>query len=319
MSENEFESGIAAARPSVPEGDQTEEAARSRAESLLRAEITRTGERHRPARRRRLALRGALAFVVVAAAVLIGLDLGLFGKESKSGPGVAAAATLKQFANLVARAPNEPLRAGQFYYVRTISGSGLTAQKTSAGGYSNAAAEEIWIGSDGSGRVLAAGGVDERYSPGKPIPLLRFQGVDLDYQGLLALPTEPKALLRWLERQTKGDGPEAQDMQLGMIAELLGRAPAPPKLRAALYRLIDGFSGVRSEGRVRDPLDRTGIGFKRHMDGCKLQPEATCDWEIILDQETGGWLASRRFLSNGGPNWEATVESGIVDSVSERP
>jgi hypothetical protein len=319
MNEKELENRIAEARPTVPEDDQTEEAARSRAESLLRAEIARTGERHRPARKRRLVLRGALAVVVVAAAVLIGLDLGLSDKGSKSGPGPAAAATLKQFANLVAGAPDEPLRAGQYYYVRTVSGSGLTALKTSTGGYSNAAAEEIWIGSDGSGRVLSPGAPDERYSPSRPIPILRFQGVDLNYQGLLALPTESRALLRWLERQTAGDGPEAQDMQLGMIAELLGRAPAPPKLRAALYRLIDGFSGLKAEGRVRDPLGRSGIGFKRHMDGCKLQPEATCDWEIILDQKTGGWLASRRFLSNGGPNWEATAESGVVSSTLARP
>jgi len=321
MNENELDGRIVAARPSVPEGDRTEDAAHSRAESLLRAEIARAGERLSPrlARRRRLVLRGALAFAVTAAAVLIGLDLGLSDNGSKGGPGPAAASTLKQFANLVAGAPVRPLQAGQYYYVRTVSGSGLSALKTSNGGYSNAAAEEIWIGSDGSGRVLAPGGVDERYSPEKPIPLLRFQGVALDYEGLLALPGEPKALLRWLERQTRGDGPEAQDMQLGMIAELLGRAPAPPKLRAALYRLIDGFSGLKAEGRVRDPLGRSGIGFKRHMGGCKLQPEATCDWEIILDQKTGGLLASRRFLSNGGPNWEATAESGVVDSLLARP
>ena len=319
MNEKELESRIAGARPSVSEGDQTEEAAGARARSLLRAEIAQASERHRPVRRRRLVLRGALAFALVAAVVLIGLDLGLPGGGSKNGLPPATAATLKQFANLVAGAPDEPLQAGQYYYLRTVSGTGLKALKASAGGYSNAAAEELWIGSDGSGRVLAAGGFDERYNPRKPIPLLRFQGVDLDYQGLLALPTDPKALLRWLERQTKGDGPEAQDTQLAMIAELLGRAPAPPKLHAALYRLIDGFSGVKAEGRIRDPLGRVGIGFKRHMDGCKLQPEATCDWEIILDQKTGGWLASRRFLSNGGPNWQATVETGIVGSVSARP
>lgn len=318
MNEKELENRIAEARPSVPEGDQTEELARSRAGSLLRAEIAQASRRRRPARGRRLALRGAIALAVIAA-VAIGLELGLPGERGKKGPTVAAAATLKQFANLVAGAPNEPLQTGQYYYLRTVSGSGLKALKTSTGGYSNAAEEEIWIGSDGSGRVLAAGGIDERYSAAKPIPLLRFQGVDLDYRGLLALPTGPKALLRWLERQTRGDGPEAQDMQLGMISELLGRTPAPPKLRAALYRLIDGFSGVKPEGRVRDPLGRIGIGFKRHMDGCKLQPEATCDWEIILEQKTGGLLASRRFLSNGRPNWQATVETGIVSSLKKRP
>jgi hypothetical protein len=319
MNEKESDRRVGEARPSVPEGDQIEQAAHARARSLLRAEIAQASARRRPARGRRLALRGALVFAVAAAIVLVGLDLGLPGGKSKNGLPPAAAATLKQFANLVAGAPNEPLRTGQYYYLRSVSGSGPKALKIGTGGYSNAAAEELWIGSDGSGRVLAAGGFDERYSPGKPIPLLRFQGVRLDYQGLLALPSEPKALLRWLERQTAGDGPEAEDTQLAMIAELLGRTPAPPKLRAALYRLIDGFSGIKAEGRVRDPLGRIGIGFKRHMDGCKLQPEATCDWEIILDPKTGGWLASRRFLSNGGPNWEATAAAGIVDSLLARP
>jgi hypothetical protein len=318
MNEKELDNRIAEARPSVPEEDQTEEMARSRAGSLLRAEIARVGERSRPALGRRLVLRGALAFAVVAA-VVIGLELGLPGEGSKKGTSLAAAATLKQFANLIAGAPDEPLQAGQYYYVRTLNGSGLKALKAGDGGYSNAAAEETWIGSDGSGRVLSPGIPDARYSPSKPVPLLRFQGVELDYQGLLALPAEPKALLRWLERRTTGDGAEAKDVQLAMIAELLGRTPAPPKLRAALYRLIDSFSGVKAEGRVRDPLGRVGIGFKRHMDGCKLQPEATCDWEIILDQKTGSWLASRRTLSNGGPNWDATVATGIVTSVLERP
>lgn len=320
MNEKEIDNRIAEARPAVPEGDQTEELARSRAGSLLRAEIAQASERRRSAPRRRLALRGALALAVLAA-VVVGLELGLPGGGGKNGTPVANASTLKQFADLVADAPDAPLELGPglYYYVRTISGSGLEAVTVSTGGYSNAATEEVWIGSDGSGRVLSPGTSAERYSPSKPIPLLRFQGVELDYQGLLALPTEPKALRRWLARQTAGDGVEAQDVQLGMIAELLGRTPAPPKLRAALYRLIDSFSGVKAEGRVRDPLGRVGIGFKRHMDGCKLQPEATCDWEIILDQKTGGWLASRRFLSNGGPNWEATVETAVVLSPTQRP
>jgi hypothetical protein len=318
MNEKDFERRIAETRPPVPEDDRTEQRARSRAGSLLRAEIAQAGERRRSLRGRRFVLRGALAFAAIAA-VAIGLELGLPGGGGKKGPAPATAATLEEFANLVAGAPNEPLRPGQYYYVRSLSGGGLTALKTSAGGYTNAAAEEVWIGRDGTGRVLSPGAPAERYGPSKPIPLLRFQGVNLDYQGLLALPTDPKALLRLLERQTAGDGAEARDVQLGMISELLGRTPAPPKLRAALYRLIDGFSGVKAEGRVRDPLGRVGIGFKRHMNGCKLQPEATCDWEIILDQKTGNWLGSRRFLSNGGPNWTATVETGIVGSVIERP
>jgi hypothetical protein len=90
-------------------------------------------------------------------------------------------------------------------------------------------------------------------------------------------------------------------------------------LAAALDGVIDGFAAMRSEGRVRDLLDRLGIGFGREMAGCKLQPEATCAWEIILDPDTGSWLASRRTLSNGGPNWDATVATGIVASVLERP
>jgi hypothetical protein len=202
--------------------------------------------------------------------------------------------------------------------VRTLAGSGPNAVKTSTGGYRGAAEEELWIGADGSGRTLS-GGQDERYSPSRPIPLLRFQGVNLSYQGLLSLPTAPRVLRRWLERRAVGSGPEFLDIQLAVIAELLGRTPAPPKLRAALYRVIGGFTGVRAEGEVRDPLGRVGFGFKRHMNGCKLQPEATCDWEIILDRKSGAWLASRRYLSNGGPNWEATVETGIVSSLLERP
>ncbi|MHB8060929.1 MAG: CU044_5270 family protein [Gaiellaceae bacterium] len=318
MNEKELDQRIAETRPYVPEGDQTEELARSRAGSLLRAEIAQADQRHRKAPGRRLVLRGALALAAVAA-VVIGLELGLPGEGGKKGPPVAAAATLKEFANLVAAGPSKPLKPGQYYYLRTVSGSGLKALKTGAGGYSNAVAEEIWIGSDGSGRVLSPGAAPERYSSGKPMPLLRFQGVKLDYRGLLALPANPKALLRWLERRTVGDGPEAQDVQLGMISELLGRTPAPPKLRAALYRLIGSFSGVKTEGRVRDPLGRIGFGFKRHMDGCKLQPEATCEWEIILEPKMGSWLASRRFLSNGGPSWSATVESGVVNSLHARP
>jgi hypothetical protein len=318
MKDKDSTDRLAAARPSIPEGDPVEEQARSRARSLLRAEMAAAAERRSPPRRRRLVLRGALVFAVLAAATLIGLDLGLPGKSSKVGPQVASASTLEQFARLVAAAPSKPLQPGQYYYLKVLSGSGLEAVKSSSGAYQNAAEEEIWIGADGSGLVLSPG-YAQRYSAADPMPMLRFQGVELDYRGLLALPTEPKALERWLARESSGNGPETQDVELVMIGELLGRTPAPPKLRAALYRLIDSFPSTRAEGRVLDPLGRKGMGFERHMAGCKLQPEATCDWEIILDQKTGNLLASRRFLSNGGPNWEAVVKTGIVSLLKKRP
>jgi hypothetical protein len=315
MTEKSFEDRIAAARPNGTEGDEIEVNARSRAHSLLRAEIARTNERSLTAGRRRFVLRVAFAVAALAALTLIGLDLGLPGRADKSGPTIAVAATLEQFAQLVAGAPNEPLQSGQYYYVQTLTGSGERATR-SPSGKPNGQAEEIWIGTDGSGRVLTPGpyGQDEHYGPD-----LTVDNVHLTYAGLLALPIRPLALRRWLQMKAKGAGPEVVDVQLGMIAELLGRTPAPPALRAALYRVLNDFAGIKPEGRVRDPLGRSGVGFKRHMAGCELQPEATCDWEIILDPKTGNWLADRRYLSNGGPYWEATVESGVVDSMFERP
>ena len=85
MKENEQHRDlIAEARPLVPENDEVEAQAHSRASSLLRAEIVRAGEQRMPFSSRRLVLRGALAFALVAVVTLIGLDLGLPGHTGKT-------------------------------------------------------------------------------------------------------------------------------------------------------------------------------------------------------------------------------------------
>ncbi|MFI6518451.1 CU044_5270 family protein [Spirillospora sp. NPDC050679] len=116
-----------------------------------------------------------------------------------------------------------------------------------------------------------------RFSKTPPWPgpdkVWNFHGLTL--QQVKALPTEPKALENVLlglkgdwRVAGRGDGKDEPMRALRgaervralseTAGELLSNAPAPPKVRAAAFRMMAALPGVKAEGRGTDPLGRPG-------------------------------------------------------------
>jgi hypothetical protein len=101
----------------------------------------------------------------------------------------------------------------------------------------------------------------------------RFHGMTPDQ--IAALPTEPEALKNvllglkghWHAVSTDGKkqepiralrGQERVRALSDVAGELLSTQPAPPKVRAAVFRMLSDMPGVKPEGRATDPLGRVG-------------------------------------------------------------
>ncbi|GAA3935583.1 hypothetical protein GCM10023085_16220 [Actinomadura viridis] len=95
-------------------------------------------------------------------------------------------------------------------------------------------------------------------------------------------------------------------------AQLLLDVPVTPKVRAAAYRMLAGLPGVRSLGRLKDPLGRPGVGV--------AMPEARSDGSIlerqlIIDPGTGLLLADQEIVIRPGGSW---LKAGWRETYSAR-
>ncbi|MFD7865816.1 hypothetical protein [Streptomyces sp. NPDC059783] len=76
------------------------------------------------------------------------------------------------------------------------------------------------------------------------------------WKGLDTLPTAPDALRRALSAGARGSAADEQTVR--QAGTLLTDAPAPPRLRAALYRVMAGTPGAKVTEGVKDAAGRTG-------------------------------------------------------------
>lgn len=117
-------------------------------------------------------------------------------------------------------------------------------------------------------------------------------GAAPDYQRLIQLPTNPQRLRRWIERDSISPGSTcargASDCHVfSFVESLLIGGPLPPKLSAALYRVVAHLPGMQLIGPTRDPLGRAGIAVGYFF---KHQPARA---ELIFNPTTGAFLAER--------------------------
>ncbi|MEW2354704.1 CU044_5270 family protein, partial [Spirillospora sp. NPDC029432] len=137
---------------------------------------------------------------------------------------------------------------------------------------------------------------------------------------IAALPTEPAALERSL-LDLKGDwhaysesrqsepiralrGPERVRALSEVTRTLLSTAPAPPKVRAAAFRMLAAQPGVRAEGRVTDPAGRPGTAVSLPLEttvplGLYTAPKqlGTYRRQLIVDPAAGTLLAVRDLVA----------------------
>jgi hypothetical protein len=198
----------------------------------------------------------------------------------------------------------------------------------------------LWIGADGSahqrivpGRTRPLGPANRRawIAAGRPrlvgvSPLderapagswrIEFGSTALTAAQLGRLPTDPKALTARIRElalaKVAGElGPQPAPRtgvidgvdvaMFEIVGILLEESPAPPPLRAALYRALDRFPDVREVGMVNDPAGRRGVAVALvGPDGATTADGSRI--ELVFDPGTSALLAERTVTvrPNGG-------------------
>jgi hypothetical protein len=290
-------------------------------------------------RRLRLALAGAaLAAIAVAASIA---DL---GGRAEVEP--AAAQVLRDAADTASSQPPEPAPGpGQYFYTRSreayLASVALSPSECGGEGACEASAltpneRETWTSPGGDGKFrtvsleaefLTAAQRRAWFSAGLPKPRGAGHVEEQSFKDepildTSKLPTDPPALRHLLEARkvpTVG-GPPGEAETFVLIGDLLRNTYLPPDFRAALFEVAAELPKVESLGEVRDPIGRPGAAvsytdnFTRH--------------ELIFDPETSALLGEREVSVRDGQfdapagteiGSAAYLESGVVDSLGERP
>ncbi len=283
------------------------------------------------------------AVTAAATALLVTLPLILPG----GGLGSTAAATaLNAVAGVAAEQPALADQDGYRYTMSECLYEWDTAMN--AGTYYSVLmpiTREIWIGRDGSGRILeetgepaflsdtdrqawqaagspALGGnaiSDETFPAGDP------GGQGLYYQDFSALPTDTDALFENIRGQAgQTDAPVDQEM-LVIVGDLLRETFAPPQYRSALYQVAARIPGVELLGNVVDQRGRPGVSVAVtwNSGGGRVR------YELIFDPQTSEFLAERHTVLDKVDWLDAEppcvvssavyLSSGIVASTNDRP
>lgn len=207
---------------------------------------------------------------------------------------------------------------------------------------------EVWISPDGPGRIrevsgrprfLSASDRARWQAAGRPriggsalcersvcnlsIPqgLAGWHGFYRHYD-VSRLPTNETKLRQEIEGRTVENAPPGDAGTFTIIRDLLSGTYAPPKLRAALYRIAAKLPGVQLVGTVRDEAGRKGTAVA-YVDRGKRQ-------ELIFDRKTAALLGERDVLVDpAAAGIDAPIgtivgdtsylSAGVVDSTSMRP
>ncbi|MGH3239555.1 MAG: hypothetical protein ACRDNL_04190, partial [Spirillospora sp.] len=154
-----------------------------------------------------------------------------------------------------------------------------------------------------------------------PLPASAERFYGMTTRQIAELPTEPKALENvllglkdhWHAVSKDGAAPEPIRALKGqervraltdVAGTLLSTAPAPPDVRAAVFRMLAAQPGVKAEGRTTDPLGRTGTVVSLPLKtttslGLFTAPKqlGTYRRQFIVNPDTGILLAIRDLVA----------------------
>ncbi len=140
-------------------------------------------------------------------------------------------------------AERAPAGTGKYWHIKTASGKDSYDYWYSADGH-------LWFrGAKSDGRVVALGSAS-----------LRLAGTTATFEQLRTLPTDPAALRDWLVNAIAHSGARTsagpltasdreRELLLSMVS-LVSTLPAPPAVRAAAFRSIAAYPGVKDLGPV---------------------------------------------------------------------
>jgi len=348
---------VARARIALLERIEEHSGAKVAAESSRRSArapaMRATGQAPAPGRSHRR-WTAAAAVAAMAAAVLVPVLLpGGRGAQKAS-----ASAFLSRMAAVAARQRAAGgAESGQFWYTKSDDHwESDVAQAAPGGGDASSApapgiyysfqlpsTREIWLSKAGTGRLLTSTGdlvflteqdrqawidagrpdLGQNRTGDEELPgpaSFPFASKALSWDQLMALPTDQDALDAQMRAAAEqNDNPTNAEM-FTMVGDLLRESPAPPALRAALYRVAAAIPGVELLGNVQDPEGRPGVAVGMKNGGY-------AENEYVIDPHTGALLAERSVLTeswHGLPvgtvtSWAAYLRSGFVESDHSRP
>jgi hypothetical protein len=204
-------------------------------------------------------------------------------------------------------------------------------------GYSVSAPEQrqIWIGADGSGRIVETFGTpvflsaqDHADWVADGSPALSIPSSDTAFgpgglsdgpTNLSALPTDPKALATMISARRIEGGPPGPGEDFTQVGDLLRETDAPPALRAALFEVAEGIPGVQQLGTVTDHSGRSGVGVAFTSGGVRH--------ELIFNATDSSLLGEQDVTVGPGSNepvgtlddWAVYLQSAVVDSDGVPP
>jgi hypothetical protein len=322
----------------------TTERARAKLRTAIALERGEKVAASRPRWRRRRLIPAALvatAAVAIAALVVV---------TGSSGPGVseAAAEALRQQARIAAGQPAfPPPGPGQYLYTKTRE-MFVNNRATPSGGwyhYRNPVVRESWLGTDGRGRLRTKAGKvtfltsedrAEWRADGSPNiadsavcsrPFCdEWQPHGLRVWDLSNVTTDPAKLRQLIEERKLEGGPPGDGETFVIISDMLRETYAPPKLRAALYRVASELPGIELLGKVHDGVGREGVGVAYIINGMRdeliFNPETSAilgERSTIVDPETAEPGDPSSFHAGLITEEQTYLKSGVVDSRSVRP
>jgi hypothetical protein len=125
-----------------------------------------------------------------------------------------------------------------------------------------------------------------------------------------ALPADPARLATLVRRAALRQGDGVTQSMFDIYDQLLKWDPITPAVRAAVFRGLAALPGVRSMGRMTDPLSRAGYGIE-------LAPGRGADRQVlIIAPGTGALLADEYFAVKSA---HPTAASGAVPGPTSCP
>jgi hypothetical protein len=308
----------------------------------------RAGHGGRPGRgaRRRL-VRVVAGLTAAAAAVALVITLlapGGHGRKDVAGPRPSAgprpttvAGALGALSLVADRQPLEPAPGpGQFEYTKSTSLNWIDTYNSPTTSYNVSYTErrQIWIGSDGSGRIvetysnpqlgslkdragwiaagrpsLAVAPTDSTFGPGQ---------LSVGPPHLNQLPDDPAKLAALLEARKIEGGPKGPAEDFVQVGDMLREDYVRPALRAAIFTVAKRIPGVLLLGTVTDQDGRSGIGLAYVSAWPALREIGKS--VLIFDPKTSKLIAEETFVTHTktGKNsltaWTDYLKSGVVNS-----
>ncbi|WP_147341560.1 CU044_5270 family protein [Actinomadura logoneensis] len=140
----------------------------------------------------------------------------------------------------------------------------------------------------------------------------------MTYRQVQALPTNPAELRDTLRRAIPRDHPTAgrtaDEVVKNCVTDLLSSVPAPPKVRAAAFRMLAAMPGVTAMGEVADERGRKGVGLR-------VQVQRGVSDTVIIDPGSSLVLSTSRAVAGvtGKVDKVVYLQAGWTDAPPKIP